>query len=83
VIDVGGLGPADPALDLICAWHLLDDGPRRVLREALASDDLEWARSQAWVFQQALGLVWYYAETNPTMSRLGRRALERVLAAWT
>ena len=34
VIDVGGLGPADPALDLVAAWHLLDAGaapglPRR------------------------------------------------------
>lgn len=28
VIDVGGVGPADPALDLVAAWHLLDTGPR-------------------------------------------------------
>jgi aminoglycoside phosphotransferase (APT) family kinase protein len=27
VIDVGGLGPADPALDLVGAWHLLEAGP--------------------------------------------------------
>jgi aminoglycoside phosphotransferase (APT) family kinase protein len=41
VLDVGGLGPADPALDLICAWNILDLGPRRALRKLLGSDDLE------------------------------------------
>jgi hypothetical protein len=28
-----------------------------------------------------MGLVWYYAESNPAMSRLGRRTLERILAS--
>jgi aminoglycoside phosphotransferase (APT) family kinase protein len=83
VLDVGGLGAADPALDLVCAWHLLDTTPRRVLRAALGSDDLEWERGKAWAFQQAMGLVWYYAESNPAMSALGRRTLERILAATT
>ena len=27
VLDVGGVGPADPALDLVAAWHLLEDWP--------------------------------------------------------
>ena len=79
VIDVGGLGPADPALDLVAAWHLLETGPRQVLREHLGSDDLEWARGRAWAFEQAMGLVWYYAETNPPMHRLGRTTLRRLL----
>ncbi|MEU0061623.1 aminoglycoside phosphotransferase family protein, partial [Streptomyces sp. NPDC006334] len=30
VLDTGGFGPADPALDLISAWHLLQPGPREV-----------------------------------------------------
>ncbi|MEU0092499.1 aminoglycoside phosphotransferase family protein [Kribbella sp. NPDC006257] len=79
VLDTGGFGPADPALDLVGAWHLLQSGPREVLRRRLASDDLEWERGKAWAFQQAMGLVWYYAETNPTMSALGRRTLDRIL----
>ena len=79
VLDTGGFGPADPALDLVSAWHLLQPGPREVLRRALACDDLEWERGKAWAFQQAMGLVWYYAETNPTMSSLGRRTLDRIL----
>ena len=80
VLDCGGLGPADPALDLVAAWHLLEAGPRRLFRSKLQCDDLEWNRGKAWAFEQALGLVWYYVETNPTMSHVGRRTLERIVA---
>ncbi|WP_344682336.1 aminoglycoside phosphotransferase family protein [Saccharopolyspora taberi] len=80
VIDVGGFGPADPALDLLAAWHLLEEGPRQALREDLGCDPVEWERGKAWAFEQAMGLVWYYAESNPAMSRMGGRTLERILA---
>ncbi|SEG87206.1 Predicted kinase, aminoglycoside phosphotransferase (APT) family [Saccharopolyspora kobensis] len=80
VIDIGGLGPADPALDLVAAWHLFDAEPRQVFRAELGCGSLEWERGRAWAFQQAMGLVWYYAESNPSMSSLGRRTLDRVLA---
>jgi hypothetical protein len=52
-----------------------------VLRTALRCTDLEWERSKAWAFQQAMGLVWYYADSNPVMSRLGRITLNRIMAA--
>jgi len=81
ILDVGDLGPADPALDLVAAWHLLEDGPRQALRDDLGCDDLEWERGKAWAFQQAMGLVWYYADSNPAMSRMGRRTLERIQAS--
>jgi len=81
VLDTGGFGPADPALDLVSAWHLLRPGPRDALRRVLACDDLEWERGKAWAFEQAMGLVWYYAETNPTMSEMGRRTLDRILGS--
>jgi aminoglycoside phosphotransferase (APT) family kinase protein len=80
VLDVGGLGPADASLDLVAAWHLLEAGPRQELRGDLECDDLEWRRGQAWAFEQAMGLVWYYVETNPTMSRIGQRTLSRIMA---
>jgi len=80
VLDVGGLGPADPALDLVAAWHLLEAGPRQSLRGDLGCGDLEWERGKAWAFEQAMGVVWYYAETNPAISRMGRTTLERILA---
>jgi len=83
ILDVGGLGPADPALDLVAAWHLLAAGPRQLLRDDLGCDDLTWARGQAWAFEQAMGLVWYYASSNPAMSLLGRRTLRRLQQAWT
>ena len=80
VLDVGGLGPADPAVDLVAAWHLLAERPRQALRDALDCGDLEWARGKAWAFEQAMGVVWYYDQTNPAMSRMGRRTLARILA---
>ncbi|MEV0840183.1 aminoglycoside phosphotransferase family protein [Actinocatenispora sera] len=81
VLDTGGFAAADPALDLVAAWHLLQSGPRDVLRRALACDDLEWERGKAWAFQQAMGAVWYYVVSNPAMSRMGRRTLDRILAS--
>ena len=79
VLDTGGFSPADPALDLVAAWHLLD-GPRRTLvREALGCSELEWERGSAWAFAQAIGLVWYYEDTNPRMAELGRSTLARLL----
>jgi aminoglycoside phosphotransferase (APT) family kinase protein len=79
IIDVGGLGPADPALDLVGAWHLLEAAPRQALRRDLRCDDLEWDRGKAWAFEQAMGLVWYYLDSNPAMSRMGQRTLQRIL----
>ena len=79
VLDVGGFGPADPALDLVGAWHLLDARPRKALREELGCDDLEWSRGRAWAFEQAMGLVWYYAETNPVMAGTAERTLAAIL----
>ena len=44
-------------------------------------DDLEWERGKAWAFQQAMELVWYYADSNPAMSWTGRRTLARIQAS--
>jgi aminoglycoside phosphotransferase (APT) family kinase protein len=79
VLDSGGFAAADPALDLVAAWHLLDPGPRGVMKDALRCSEIQWRRGMAWAFQQSMGLVWYYAKSNPTMSRWGRRTLERLL----
>jgi aminoglycoside phosphotransferase (APT) family kinase protein len=79
VLDGGGYAAADPALDLVGAWHLLDESQRQVLRDALGCSDVQWQRGMAWAYQQSMGLVWYYAESNPTMSRWGRRTLDRLI----
>lgn len=78
VLDSGGYTAADPALDLVAAWHVLDDAQRVVLKDALGCSGIQWRRGMAWAFQQSMGLVWYYAESNPTMSRWGRRTLDRL-----
>lgn len=58
---------------------MLDDERRSVLRSELACGDVEWWRGAAWAFQQAMGLVWYYRESNPGMSTLGQTTLARIL----
>ena len=80
VLDVGGLGPADPALDLVAAWHLLEPGPPQVLRDDLRCDDPDWERGKAWAFEQAIGAIWYYADSNLAMSQMGQRTLQRIQA---
>lgn len=93
VLDVGGFQPADPALDLVVAWHVFEEPARGELRAALRSgirlkgaggagdEALEWARGAAWAFEQAMGLVWYYRESNPVMSDLGASTLRRIMAS--
>lgn len=80
VLDPGGFAPADPALDLVSGWHLLDPAGREMLRTALRCSEVQWLRGKAWALQQALGLPWYYAESNPSMAAWGRRTLDRILA---
>lgn len=79
VLDGGGFQAADPALDLVCAWHLFDPEAREVLRQGLSCPDLQWERGKAWAFEQAMGVVWYYVDTNPQMAEMGRTTLERLL----
>ena len=79
VLDGGDFAAADPALDLVAAWHLLDSGAREVLRLGVNARTVEWQRGAAWAFQQSMGLVWYYRNTNPGMSALGRGTLQRIL----
>ena len=79
VIDGGGFGPADPALDLVAAWHMLDRDRRNDVRSRLRSGELEWRRGAAWAFQQAMGLVWYYRTSHPAMAALGQSTLRRLL----
>lgn len=81
VLDGGGFGPADPALDLVAAWHLLDETRRGILRRELGCGEVQWERGMAWAFQQAMGLVWYYLDSNPTMSRWGKHTLDRIVDA--
>ena len=79
-------GSARPMLDSTwwprgrCSTRARD----RRFRAELATDDpradaLDWERGRAWALQQAMGLVWYYRETNPAMHTLGMTTIERLL----
>lgn len=81
VLDGGGFSPADPALDLIAAWHLLETDTRREFRHIIGCADVEWARGMAWAFEQSMGLVWYYRESNRVMCDLGLSTLDRIVDA--
>jgi aminoglycoside phosphotransferase (APT) family kinase protein len=81
MLDGGGFAAADPAIDLVGAWHLLDDLQRKLVRDALNCSDVQWRRGMAWALQQSMGLVWYYAESNPSMSHWSRRTLDRLVRA--
>lgn len=83
VLDTGNYQAADPALDLVAAWHMLEQGPRDLLRSKLGCSDLQWERGKAWALQQASGLVWYYKDSNPEMADLGRTTLRRLIADYS
>jgi hypothetical protein len=38
------------------------------------------ARQGVGAFEQAMGAVWYFVESNPAMSLIGQRTLERITA---
>lgn len=79
VLDGGGFGPADRALDLVAAWHLFDAPRRGLLREHVGASDVEWQRGAGWALQQAMRLGWYYEDSNPAMSTLGLSTMRRLL----
>ncbi|WP_052663761.1 aminoglycoside phosphotransferase family protein [Psychromicrobium lacuslunae] len=79
VIDVATLSPADPALDLMPAWNLLDPASREVYRSELGCSDAEWQRGKAWALAQAVGCLYYYRVSNPAMSQTAERTLLALL----
>ena len=80
ILDCGDFGPADPALDLVAAMAHARRTVAGDVRSALDSPADEWLRGAAWAFVQAIGIVWYYRNTNPGMSALGRSTLDRLMA---
>jgi aminoglycoside phosphotransferase (APT) family kinase protein len=82
VIDWGGFCAGDPAHDLICGWMVLGDAGRALFRDLLAVDDATWARGRALAFSKAVMAAPYYRDTNPTLHRVMRRALQETMADW-
>ena len=79
VIDWGGLGVGDPAIELLPAWNLFEGESRAAFREALAVDDATWTRGRGLALSQALAALTYYLETNPAIVRWARHMIREVL----
>ncbi len=80
VIDWGGLGVGDPAVDLIVAWELFDGPSRDRFRHELDVDDAMWARGRGWALSTAVMALPYYQDTNPYMARQAAEKLTVLLA---
>ena len=79
VIDFGGLGVGDPAVDLIVAWNLFAATERSAFRKALAIDDAVWLRGRGWALTTAVTALPYYRQTNPVLAGIARHTLAQLL----
>lgn len=82
LLDTGSFQAADPALDLVVAWHLFAEPARDQIRTGLDCNGLQWERGAAWAFQQAVGAYWYYRSSNQTMAEMGRTTLDRLVSTF-
>jgi len=80
VLDWGGVGIGDPAVDVMVAWKLVAPEERGRFRALLDVDDATWLRAQGWVLSQALIALGYYTpENNPALHAEATRWLGEVL----
>lgn len=79
IIDFGGLGVGDPAVDLLPAWNLFGQEAREVYRDTLDVDDATWARGRGWALSVALIALPYYLKTNPEIVASSHHVIEELL----
>ncbi len=79
IIDFGGLGVGDPAVDLLPAWNLFGQQAREVYRNTLKVDEATWGRGRGWALSVALIALPYYYETNPTIVTSSLHVIEELL----
>jgi aminoglycoside phosphotransferase (APT) family kinase protein len=79
VIDFGGAGVGDPATDVVAAWSVFGNDGRDSFRRALDVDDATWARARGFALHQALLIIPYYPETNPSFVAMATRTVDQVL----
>ena len=79
VIDFGGLGVGDRAVDLLYAWSMFDPPARQVLRAASAADEATWTRARAWAFVgPGLLTIAHYREQLPQRTAMLTAMVEAV-----
>lgn len=65
MLDLGGLGIGDPAVDLHGAWEMFDSAGRESFRQMLGVDEIEWLKGRAWALAIALMTFPYYWSSLP------------------
>ncbi|WP_420036948.1 aminoglycoside phosphotransferase family protein [Streptomyces sp. cg28] len=79
VIDFGCTGVGDPAVDLIVAWYVLDDGLCDTFRAAVGCDEATWTRGRGWALSIAVLELSYYRGRNAFMFDTAARVVGRLL----
>jgi aminoglycoside phosphotransferase (APT) family kinase protein len=79
VIDFGGLGTGDPAIDTIAAWWLFSGESRAAFRRAAELDEDLWERGRGWALSVALIALPYYVHSNPRFAEMCRGTIGEVL----
>ena len=80
VIDWGGLGVGDPAIELLPAWNLFRGASREAYREAVGFDDATWARGRGLALSTAIFALPYYNDTLPVRAKRAIEVIHEVLA---
>jgi aminoglycoside phosphotransferase (APT) family kinase protein len=80
VIDFGGVGIGDPAMDVVPAWSVFNAAGREVFRQGLDVDDATWSRARGYALHQAVMIIPYYVETNSEFVTMAKRTVNEVLA---
>jgi aminoglycoside phosphotransferase (APT) family kinase protein len=80
VIDFGGLGVGDSAVDVMPAWTFFTSDGRDAFRAELEVDDATWNRGRGWALSMGLIALPYYRTTNPTLAASARRWIQEALS---
>jgi aminoglycoside phosphotransferase (APT) family kinase protein len=80
VIDWGGLGVGDPAIELLPAWNLFRGASREAYREALGFAEATWARGRGLALSTSIVALPYYDRTLPVRARRAIEVIREVLA---
>lgn len=80
VLDFGGAGAGDPAMDVVPAWSVFGPAGRAAYRRVLAADEATWRRARGYALHQAALIIPYYAATNPAFAEQARRTVAQVVS---
>lgn len=79
LIDWGGVGVGDPALDLTAGWLTFRGRAREVYRDGAGLDDDAWRRARGWVLTISLRELPYYWDRSPALADGARQAIAALL----